>query len=339
MWIRSAGYPRDEPPEGEGGWGMKDMKEGQGMIGSHELSDFLVYVRRLGLAAKTYKNYEQTLTDFLRFTWEEYPDLKDITEITRETIRSYENHLLSAPGYRKKPLTKERRARYCMNIRVFFRFLEREERVYRNPASNIAIPRRRNPLIKDVLTVEEMDTLLKAAAGETFQGLRDRAILELLYSTGIRSEELCGIQMGDIDLTEKLLVVRKGKFGKERVVPFGESAKYWVSRYVERVRGLLGAGNNDRLFVSLRGKNLTVSMLWRIVKRAMRTAGIEKNVTAHTFRHSCATHMLKGRADIRYVQKQLGHESISSTERYLKIEIADLKEVHERCHPREREDW
>jgi integrase/recombinase XerD len=136
-----------------------------------------------------------------------------------------------------------------------------------------------------------------------------------------------------------LLFIRKGKLGNERIIPFGESARYWIKRYLEKVRPLVFKSNTEILFLTDRGKKLHVNTLCRIAKQWAKLSGIEKNITTHTFRHTCATHMLKGRADIRYVQKQLGHRSIQTTEKYLKIEITDLKEVHERCHPREKEDW
>jgi len=300
--------------------------------------EFLDHLKREGLKTATIGDYGRVLRDFFSFVTENYPDVKEITDITRQVVLSYEKSLTVKIDCRGKILSHDRRRKYLSCVVAFFRYLEREGNIYRNPAAMIALPRVKSTIIKDVLTVDEMDILLKTCSGHSVKSLRDRAILELLYSAGIRADELCGIEIADVDFEEKLLFVRKGKLGNERYVPFGESAKYWVKRYMEKVRPLTGA-DSEVLFVSQSGGRLNPDILCRMIKHWSKRAGIEKNVTTHTFRHSCATHMLKGRADIRYVQKQLGHRYISTTEKYLKIEITDLKEVHERTHPREREDW
>ena len=303
------------------------------------LSEFLDYCRRKGYASHTIHDYGMTVGAFFAFLRETCPDVTEITDITREMVMGYEKHLAVKKDGRGKVMSRNRRRRYLGNLRAFFAYLEKEEKIFQNPAVNMALPREKRRLIKDILTPEEMETLLKSCEGTSARGLRDRAIMELLYSTGIRADELCGIEMGDLDLDERLLYVRKGKWGNERVVPFGSSAGYWVSRYIETARSLLNEEATDYLFVSLRGTRLEPQTLRRMVKARAGAAGIEKPVTTHTFRHSCAAHMLRGRADIRYVQKQLGHRRISTTEQYLRVEITDLKEVHERCHPREQESW
>ena len=312
-----------------------------------ELYEFLEHGRRRRLKENTLRDYERTLREFFTFLKQNYPDVKEMTEVTRDTVLSYEKYLTTKRDCRKNILSRGRRMKYLSSLKAFFLYLQKEEKIYRNPAVNIAFPREKKRIIKDVLTIEEMDRLLKLCSGHSMRSLRDRAVLELLYSTGIRADELCNIEICDLDLDEKILFVRKGKLGNQRIIPFGESAKYWILRYLEKVRPLIQEidnnstvpGTGELLFVSFRGRKLNPDILCRIVNKCAKTAGIEKNVTTHTFRHSCATHMLKGRADIRYVQRQLGHRSISTTEKYLKIEITDLKEVHERCHPREQDDW
>jgi integrase/recombinase XerD len=303
------------------------------------IHEYLDHAKRRGSRDKTMKDQQKRIMVFLEFVEEFYPDVKSVTDVTRDMVRAYEKHLVSAKDGRGKVMSRERRYRYLSTIKDFFAFLQKEEKIFKNPASNIALPRLRVPIVKDILTVEEMDTLLKSVPGDSFVNLRDRAILELLYSTGIRSDELCNIEVKDIDFNENLLYVRKGKLDRERMIPFGQSAHYWLASYLEKARPFMEGAGTEILFTSMTGTKLRPPVLVKIIKRRVRLAGIEKNVTTHTFRHTCATHMLKGRADIRYVQKQLGHTSIQTTEKYLKIEIRDLKEVHERCHPREQEDW
>jgi len=301
--------------------------------------DFFEHGRRRHLAEKTLKDYEVFLRAFFGFLKEAYPEITEITDVTRAIITAYEKHLLTRKDSRGKVMGRIRRKRYLCGLRLFFLYLQREEKVFKNPTANLALPRERKTIIKDVLTPEEMEKLLKTCAGETLKALRDRAMLELLYSTGMRADELCHLEAKDLDYDELVVLIRKGKCGTERVVPFGKTARYWIERYLKQGRPLINTGASDLVFTTMGGRQLTPVTLGRIVKEYAHKAGIEKNVTTHTFRHSCATHLLKGKADIRYVQKQLGHRSIATTEKYLKIEITDLKEVHERCHPREQEEW
>jgi integrase/recombinase XerD len=303
------------------------------------MHEFLDHGRRRRLAAKTLLDYEVFLRTFFGFLNETYPDITDITDVTRDIVSAYEKHLLTRKDGRGRVMGRIRRKRYLCGLRLFFLYLQREERIFRNPAANLALPRERRTVIKDVLTPEEMEKLLKTCSGESLKGLRDRAMLELLYSTGMRADELCHLEARDIDCGELVVLVRKGKCGTERVIPFGKTARYWIERYLSQGRPLVNTTGSDLVFTTMGGRKLTPVTLCRIVKEYAHRAGIGKNVTTHTFRHSCATHLLKGKADIRYVQKQLGHRSIATTEKYLKIEITDLKEVHERCHPREQEEW
>jgi integrase/recombinase XerD len=303
------------------------------------LYEFIEQGKRRKLKGSTLDDHMRTVNTFFTFLRENYPDIRDITEIQKDVVLSYEKYLASKRDGRGKIISTERRKRHLSHLKSFFLYLQKEERIYSNPAANISFPRERKRILKDVLTVDEMENLLTACSGHSMGSLRDRSILEVLYSTGVRADELCNICTADIDLDEEVLFVRRGKLGNQRVVPFGRSAGYWVKRYLEKARPLICEEDNELLFVSLKGKKLNPDILCRIIKKWAGIAGIGKNVTTHTFRHSCASHMLKGRADIRYVQRQLGHRSISTTEKYLKIEITDLKEVHERTHPREREDW
>lgn len=310
------------------------------------LHEYLEYGRRQNFKDSTLRDWRYCVGLFFKFVEEDYPDIIDITDITRDIALSFEKYLITLKGRSGRVVSISRRRRYLMILRGFFRYLALEEMIYSDPWSRVALPRERSGIVKDVLSIEEMESLLGECGGHTVKSLRDRAILELLYSTGIRADELCGIELNDIDLEERQLFVRNGKLGNQRLIPFGGACRYWVERYMDRARPFIMGSENiyiDRsrniLFLTLRGGRFRPNSLCRIVKSYALRAGIEKNVTTHTFRHSCAVHMLKGRADIRYVQRQLGHRSISTTEKYLRLEIADLKEAHARCHPREQEDW
>jgi integrase/recombinase XerD len=308
-----------------------------------EITEYINHSEKLGLKNTTVQDKAGVLENFYLFIKENFPDINTVTDITGHVISSYEKYLMTKRGdssyTKRKVISRNRRARYLSVVKDFFNYLLRNDMVYRNPAVNMAVPKKKRPLPKDILTIEEMERVLKSCRGLRLLDLRDRAILELLYSTGIRASELCRIMLEDVDLEERILFVRKSKNDKERHIPFGEQAAYWLERYLEKARPLIIAHEDEYLFSSAYGRKMQPRVLWDIVKKWADTAGIEKNITTHSFRHSCATHMLKGRADIRYVQLQLGHKLISTTEKYLKIEITDLKEVHERCHPREQDDW
>jgi integrase/recombinase XerD len=304
------------------------------------IKEYIEYGKKRSLRKTTLAENKKRLIRFYEFIVINYPDVKEITDISKEMVKSYEKYLLIKTDARGKPFSTDRRSRLVATVRSFFNFLEREELIYKNPAATVVTPRKRETIIKDVLTVEEMQKLIKACKGDTIKSIRDRAILEVLYSTALRADELCGIELNDIDFEEKTLFVRKPKMGIERIVPLGQSAVIWSKIYLKKVRPIIsGHSNNEYFFVTLKGKRFGNYSINFIVKEYAEVAKLDKNVTTHTFRHSCALHMLKSGADIRFVQKHLGHKSIASTEKYLKIEISDLKEVHARTHPREVEDW
>jgi integrase/recombinase XerD len=218
------------------------------------LYEFLDHLKRKKYSAHTLYEYRRILGDFFRFVSDIYPDVHEITDITRHIVQSYEKYLMTKKDFRGKTLSRNRRKRYLVYVRKFFQFLEQEEKIFTNPASTLALPRDRRTIIRDVLSIEEMEELIKACPGITVKQIRDRAILELLYSSGIRAEELCSLETPDIDLSERMLYIRKGKGGVERVVPIGELARIWVEAYLVRSRpALAGPGQSFCLYHSEAG--------------------------------------------------------------------------------------
>ena len=184
-----------------------------------------------------------------------------------------------------------------------------------------------------------MLAILEAPSGDTPLELRDRAILEVLYSTGLRNMELRNLTLFDADLKGGLLRIRDGKRKKERIVPLGECAVRHLRRYLRNGRPHLAQSSSQTLlFVSKNGRQITSANLIWIVKKYLKRTKIGKEITPHSFRHSCATHMLKGKADLRHIQELLGHASVQTTQIYTKVELSNLKEVHRRCHPRQKMD-
>ena len=226
-------------------------------------------------------------------------------------------------------------ARNVAALRHFYRFLEKEKVLEESPVLSFFLPRgaRRLPHILDQ---DEVRRLLIQPDPETPLGLRDQAMIEILYATGLRVSELVSLKTHEIDLEGDYLKVR-GKGSKVRVVPFGRWAKEKLMRYLKEARpGLLKGRASPFLFLNRSGKSLTRQGFWKLLRHYALAAGIEKRVTPHTLRHSFATHLLEGGADLRSIQSMLGHADISTTQIYTHLRPTHLKEVHRRYHPRER---
>jgi len=224
-------------------------------------------------------------------------------------------------------------ARLLSSIRRFYRYLVRERLLGEDPSARIDAPKLGRSLPKS-LTEEEVEALLAAPDTGSMLGMRDRAMLEVLYASGLRVSELVGLTLPQLSLTQGLVKVI-GKGNKERLVPLGEEALGWVERYLRESRGLLlGAVQSDVLFPSRRASAMTRQAFWQLIKRYALQAGISKPLSPHTLRHAFATHLLNHGADLRVVQLLLGHSSLSTTQIYTHVARERLKDLHARHHPR-----
>jgi len=279
----------------------------------------------LGHPENTVRSYLSDLSDFSLFLSNKGKDLRGAK---REDITEY---LLYLKG---KGLSSSTMARRIYALRKFFDFLMMEGEVSENVARSMEVSRTRRKL-PESLPIYEVERLLIAPDTSKSEGVRDRAILELLYSCGLRVSELVSLRKEDIDLDIGYVRVM-GKGGKERIVPVGEEGKKWVRRYVEEVRpSLLRDGGSEKpLFLTRRGEGFTRQGIWKIVKGYASKAGIKGRVHPHVLRHSFATHLLSGGADLRSIQEMLGHSDISTTQVYTHVERERMKEVYRRYHPR-----
>jgi len=224
-------------------------------------------------------------------------------------------------------------ARLLSSIRRFYRYLVRERQLSEDPSARIDAPKLGRSLPKS-LTEEEVEALLAAPDPANLLGMRDRAMLEVLYASGLRVSELVGLTLQQLNLQQGLVKVI-GKGNKERLVPLGEEALNWVERYVREGRGvLLGTVQTDVLFPSRRGSAMTRQAFWQLIKRYALQAGISKHLSPHTLRHAFATHLLNHGADLRVVQLLLGHNSLSTTQIYTHVARERLKNIHAQHHPR-----
>jgi len=262
-------------------------------------------------------------------------------EVTRGMLERYRQHIFQ---YRRKtdgaPLTHQTQSKRLISVRAFFQWMARQHHLLYNPASELELPRQQQRLPRHILSVAEVEQVLNACDTTEPLGLRDRAMLETLYSTGMRRAELTGLRADDVDLNRGTVFVRLGKGGKDRVVPIGERACRWTERYLFQVRpALVDVDDDGTLFLAKHGQGMQAKQLSVIVRNAIGRANLERfadthpNAACHLLRHACATHMLENGADIRYIQALLGHADLSTTEVYTRVSIQQLKAVHEKTHP------
>jgi integrase/recombinase XerD len=266
--------------------------------------------------------------------------LDDLSAFTAQTLTDFQRWLFYLPTSKGVARGVAGQNRILSFIRGLFAFLHQEGLITHNPAAGLKLAREPDPLPKNVLTPQEARKIVEAPDTATLDGYRDRAILEVLYATGIRKKEVLALNIEDVNLDEEIAIVRKGKGGKDRVVPLSRQACRFLETYLKSIRPEMLRGYKTRvLFVSIRlGYTLGAHSLGTIIDRYTRKAGVKRKVTAHLWRHTCATHLLKNNANLRHVQELMGHRSLATTERYLRVTITDLKEAHRRFHPREKDD-
>lgn len=234
---------------------------------------------------------------------------------------------------KEKGLSSVSIARNLVAIKVFHRFLVNERIITEDVTSVLDSPRVWKHL-PDVLTIAEIEAILAVPNVKQWMGIRDRAMLEVLYGTGARVSELINIKLSDMNL-EAGFIKCSGKGGKERIVPVGREAKYRIEEYLKIVRGrLLKDDSKNELFISRLGKKISRQSIWKMIRKRTLQAGIKKEITPHTFRHSFATHLLERGAELRVVQEMLGHADISTTQIYTHIDRQRLKQIHQKYHPR-----
>lgn len=260
----------------------------------------------------------------------------DVRRIDEARLVAFARELVEAPSCRGRALAPASQATYVATVRGFFAFLERRGLILRNPALALELPKVKR-LPRSVLTERDARRLMNAPDAHSVLGCRDRAILELLYGTGIRVGEGERLDTMDLDLSPGTLLIRDGKGKRDRVVPLTGRAARQLSIYLRESRpALLGRESPGALFLARGGRRLQLQSIEKLVRKHANAAGISTRVTPHSLRHACATHLLRGGADVRHVQALLGHQSLNTTARYTRVEIGDLGAMIERAHPRER---
>lgn len=301
------------------------------------VEDFLFYLRHeRGQAEQTQKTYAALLGKFVG--WAEAEGIKSWREVTLQHLMAFlqterQRTPEDAPKKSAAKMSSESIYLQIAALRAFYKFTENEKILPVNVAENLSLPRRWKRLPK-ALTNAEIDQLLKPLPLETPETICDQAMLELAYSSGLRLSELRNLRLEQLHLEAGFINVI-GKGNKERVVPVGSKAVEAINRYLSTARPkLLTAKSPANLFLSKRGTPFAAVTLWWRIKRRVRLAGIERNITPHMLRHSFATHLLEHGADLRVIQELLGHANISTTEVYTHVAGSRLREVHRKFHPR-----
>ncbi len=293
---------------------------------------FLTWMKVQNYSDATVKMREHYLGKFLE--WCDERSIDRASEVTKPILERYKRHVFNHRKKDGKPLSINSQTVQLTPVKMFFRWLAHNNHVLYDPASGLELPRQEKHLPRHVLTVSEVEQVMGQPDMSTPRGLRDRAIMETFYSTGIRRRELSSLDVFDVDAGRGTLMIRQGKGKKDRIVPIGERALRWIDKYVADARQQWIPNLNDGpLFVTKSGEPMKIGYLSYIVKRYVDDAEISKTGSCHLLRHSMATLMLENGADIRYVQEMLGHSYLASTQIYTHVSITKLKEVHERTHP------
>ena len=296
------------------------------------LAEYVTALRVRDFSENTIRNRYSHIRFFLEWCAERA--LLEPTEITRPVLERYQRHLFH---YRKRdgePMTFRSQHVRLVALRCWFRWLTRQNLILHNPASELELPRMGRRLPKHVLTISEAEQVLQQPDIHGPLGLRDRAILEVLYSCGIRRSEVIHLKLYDLDPERGTLVIRQGKGKKDRFVPIGDRAIAWMQKYIREARPqLVVEPDHGTLFLSSTGEEISPDHLTLTVHDYVFNAKIGKTGACHLFRHTMATLMLEGGADIRFIQQMLGHEDLKSTQIYTQVAIRTLQQVHAATHP------
>ncbi len=292
---------------------------------------YVEWLRVRNYSELTAINHESALALFIG--WCEARAVSLPQQVTKPILERYQRHLFHLRE-RGKPLTAWTQKARLGALKSYFKWLTKQNVLLYNPASELEMPKVVATLPRHILTADEVESVMMVPDVREALGLRDRAILEVLYSTGIRRSELISLTVFDLDAGRGTLLIRHGKGQKSRVVPIGERACAWVQKYLHEVRPELVCGVDEGfLFLTHAGQSFTPVRITQMVRRRVKAAQLDKVGSCHLFRHTAATLMLEGGADIRYIQALLGHASVATTQIYTQVSIKKLQAVHRATHP------
>ena len=290
--------------------------------------EFKNHLKARGYAERTIGGYTKYLDQFKTYLKER--NLTDLRKVTHQVILDYQEEVMS------EPIAMESKALKIRPVKRLFEYLAESHKLLINPTEGIVEISRKNKKLGPVLSVNEVKRLLDQPNLSLRTHIRDRAIMEVLYSTGIRLDELLNLEVYHVDLHDYVLYIRKGKGKKQRVVPLGKNAVKYLKEYLEKIRPWWARKNPKEraLFLKQTGLPMTPTSVRELLRKYRLEAGIKKSASPHTLRRTCATHLLQQGADIRYIQKLLGHKRLSTTQAYTKVMPIEVKETHNKTHPK-----
>lgn len=286
----------------------------------------------VGYSPRTIRHQRFALARFI--SWCDERALQRPHDITRPILERYQRHVYHYRKHNGAPLTVAAQLGLILPLQAWFKWLTKQNHILYNPAADLDLPRKPKALPKGLLSIAQIDTVLATCDMTTAAGVRMRAILETLYSSGMRRFELAGLKLFDVDVERGAVMIRQGKGNQDRLIPLGARACAWLGKYLDEVRPELATSADDyMLFLDDNGQRFEPGRLGDRVKCQLLAAGITQPGSCHLFRHACATHMLENGADIRFIQALLGHSKLDTTQIYAQVSIAKLKEIHNATHP------
>jgi integrase/recombinase XerD len=295
--------------------------------------EYLKRLQTLGRSFYTIKGSRSALRDLSRFL--DQAQITSLEDLNQDLLLEYQEDLAFRFTDKGKTLALRSQAQILGVVKGFTRFLKDQDYLVSDPGQALKLPKKPHTLPKAILSPKEVKQMLEAPDMQTNRGYRNRIVLEILYDTAIRRAEASHIKVTDLDLEAGFIRIQ-GKGDKERVVPLSKRVCELVKNYILMVRPhLLQGEDQGYLFLNRWGEQMLPMSIWGVVKTTVKQAGIRKSVSTHTFRHTCATHMLRNGAPVRHLQEMLGHESLESTQIYTRVTINDLKKIHAKYHPSE----
>ncbi len=296
---------------------------------------FLEWMQSTNYSERTVGNRNMYLNLFIQ--WAEQRGVTRPQEVTKPILDRYQRYLYHQRKKNGDPLSFRSQHARLVPVRAFFKWLCKNNHILYNPASELELPKLEKRLPKHVLSINDVEKILNLPNVNIELGIRDRAILETLYSTGMRRMELVNLKLMDMDTDRGTLMIRQGKGKKDRMIPIGDRAVQWVDKYIEEVRPSLVCEPDDgTLFLTNLAEPFTPNRLTQLVRNYVNAAEIGKKGACHLFRHTMATLMLENGADIRFIQQMLGHAKLETTQIYTQVSIKKLKEIHTFTHPGSR---
>lgn len=303
------------------------------------LEEFTSWLQVKNFAPRSVEGYKSDIKDFMGFCLSK--DIADVRGVTAQTVYAYQQYLFEKVNPRNgQRLQVASRNRYLAEVKAFFRCMKELGHVLEDPSADTPFARMPKRLPTAIPTNAEIRRILAIPDLSTATGFRDRCIIELFYTSGIRVTELVNLKVTDVNFEDGVVQIHAGKGDKDGVVPIGKIASRYIQHYIAEVRPMFDKkGTSDALFLNLFGRKFAGrKMIETMVQNCVKAAGIKKKVTPHSFRHAMATHMMRRNAPIRVIQEILRHESLESTQVYTRVTIMDLKRVHARCHPRNHDE-